>query len=224
MLVKNWMSADLITVEESVSMMEAAQKMREHNVRKLPVLSKKGRLVGIVTDRDIKEASPSKATTLDMHELYYLLSKLKVKDVMTKNPRTISPDDTVEMAAVIMLEKKLSALPVLDSNGDLVGLLSQGDVFRVLTSITGVYRGGYAFTFQLEDRPGSIKEVADVIRTYGGKMCSILSSYDTAPEGHRNVSIRALGISDKDLPTLLSELKQKFHYLYHTSDELKKLD
>jgi acetoin utilization protein AcuB len=88
MLVEHWMSRDVISVDEDASMMEITQLMREHNVRRLPVMSR-GKLVGIVSDRDIKAASPSKATTLDVHELYYLLSKLKVKDVMTKNPLTI---------------------------------------------------------------------------------------------------------------------------------------
>ena len=79
MLVKNWMSKDLITVEEDTSMMEVSQLMREKDVRHIPVMSK-GKLVGIVSDRDIRSASPSKATTLDVHELYYLLSKIKVKE------------------------------------------------------------------------------------------------------------------------------------------------
>lgn len=222
MLVKNWMAKDVITVDEDLSIMEVGQLMREHGIRRVPVLSK-GELKGIVSDRDIKAASPSKATTLDVHELYYLLSKLKVKDVMTKNPITIFPDDTVEKAAVIMLGKKISGLPVVDKNGELVGMLSQGDVFRVLTTITGVYQGGVQFAFELDDRPGSIKEAADVIRASGGSLTSILTSYQTAQAGKRNVFIRAQGLSEDKIPALLEELKSKFKYLYHTQDELKDL-
>jgi acetoin utilization protein AcuB len=121
----------------------------------------------------------------------------------------------------MMLSNKISGLPVVNALGDVVGILTQGDVFRVLTSITGVYRGGVQFAFELEDRAGSIKEVADVIREAGGSLTSILTSYDTAPEGHRNVFIRASGISRENLPALLDRLKAKFHYLYHTQDELK---
>lgn len=222
MLVKHWMSKDVITVEEDASIMEVTQIMRENNIRRLPVLSN-GRLVGIVSDRDIKAASPSKATTLDVHELYYLLSKLKVKEVMTKNPLRIGPDDTVEKAAVIMLSNKVSGLPVVNTMGDVIGILTQGDVFRVLTSITGVYRGGVQFAFELDDRPGSIKEVADVIRAAGGSLTSILTSYDTAPEGRRNVFIRASNIPQERLTELLDELKSKFNYLYHVQDELKNI-
>jgi len=223
MLVKHWMSKDVVTVDEDASMMEVSQLMREHNIRRVPVLNKRGKLVGIVTDRDIKAASPSKATTLDIHELYYLLSKLKVREVMTKNPYTVDPEDTVEKAAVIMLAKKVAGLPVVEKKGDLVGIMTQGDVFRVLTSITGVYQGGILFAFELEDRSGSIKEVADVIRSHGGRLTSILTSYDTAPKGYRNVFLRAQNISSENLPSLLSELKSKFKFLYHVQDELKGL-
>ena len=219
MLVRNWMSTNVISAQEDDSIMEVAQLVREKGIRRLPVLSKKGDLVGIVSDRDIKDASPSKATTLDVHELYYLLSKLKVKEVMTKNPITISPDTTVDKAAVLMLEKKISGLPVVDEKGKMIGILTQGDVFRVLTSITGVYRGGVLFAFDLTDSSGSIKEVADVIRNAGGGMTSILSSYDNAPEGHRNVFFRVRGLSDEGVDKLVAELKEKFNYLYHVNED-----
>ncbi|MEW6265961.1 MAG: CBS and ACT domain-containing protein [Thermodesulfobacteriota bacterium] len=222
MLVKEWMTKNPITAEEDTSLMEVSQLMREKKIRRMPILSKKGQLVGIVTDRDIKAASPSKATTLDVHELYYLLSKIKIKDIMSKKPVTISPEDTVMRAAVLMLEKKISGLPVLDEKEKLVGILSQGDVFRVLTTITGIYRGGMLFAFELEDRGGTIKEVADVIRAAGGRMTSILTSYETASEGWRHVFIRVQGVSDDKAKALAEELKSKFRFLYYVKDELKK--
>lgn len=221
MLVKNWMSKEVIIIEDEASMMDASQLMREKNVNRLPVVSSSGNLVGIVSDRDIKAASPSKATTLDVHELYYLLSKIKVREVMTQRPYTISPDDTVEKAAVIMLEKKITGLPVIDDSNAIVGILTQGDVFRVLTSITGVYRGGITLAFELDDRAGSIKEVADVIRAAGGSMTSILTSYDTAPEGMRNVFFRVQGLPEDKLESFLQEVKTNFRYLYHVRDDLK---
>lgn len=221
MPVKDWMSTELVTVNEDTSVMEASQLCREKGVRRLPVLNKKGRLVGMVSDRDIKEASPSKATTLDVHELYYLLSKLKIKDIMSKTPITIGPDETIEKAAVVMLKRRISGLPVLDSQGNLIGLLTQGDVFRVLTSITGIYQGGVLFAFELEDRPGSIKEVADVIRKTGGRLCSILTHYENAPEGKRIVHIRVLNLADNQIDALTQELSSRFVLLYTAKDELK---
>lgn len=219
MLVKDWMTTDPITVNPDTSVMKASQVMKENNVRRLPVINDKGQVVGIVTDRDLKEASPSKATTLDVHELYYLLSELKVKDIMSRKVITITAEETVEKAAVIMLEHKVTGLPVVD-NGRLMGILSQGDVFRVLTSITGIYRGGTQFAFTLEDRPGSIKEVADVIRKHGGRMVSILSSYDMCEEGTRNVFIRIADMAQDKLAPLQAELEREFTVLYVTHDEL----
>jgi acetoin utilization protein AcuB len=223
MLVKEWMTEEVLSIDEETSLMEANQFLREKKVGQLPVLNKKGKLVGMVSDRDIKAASPSKATTLDVHELYYLLSKVLIKEVMTKNPITVSPDDTVLRAAVIMLEKKVSGLPVLDGKGNLVGILTKGDVFRVLTAITGVYRGGVLVVFDLEDRPGSLKEVADMIRSAGGRMNSILTSYDTAPTGHRTVSYRVLGLNHAQEQSLIEDLGKKFTLKYWVRDELKGL-
>lgn len=219
MLVKYWMSSDPVTVTPDTSVMKASQLMKENNVRRLPVVDDRGELVGIVSDRDLKEASPSKATTLDVHELYYLLSELKVKDIMSRQVYSIKPEDTVEKAAVIMLEHKVTGLPVLE-DGRVVGILSQGDVFKVLTSITGVYRGGVLFALNLEDRPGSIKEVADIIRKHGGRMVSILSSYDMCEEGCRNVYIRIADMAPEKLQPLVDELESNFTVLQVTQEQL----
>ncbi len=219
MLVKDWMTADPITVGPDTSVMKVSQIMKENNVRRLPVLDASGKLVGIVSDRDLKEASPSKATTLDVHELYYLLSELKVKDIMSRKVRSIRPLDTVEKAAVIMLESKVTGLPVVE-DGKVVGILSEGDVFRVLTSITGIYRGGTVFSFVLEDRPGSIKEVADVIRKHGGRMVSILTSYEMCEEGTRKVAIRIADMAQDKMAGLQKELEGEFTVDHVAHDEL----
>jgi acetoin utilization protein AcuB len=219
MLVKGWMTSDVITVDEDTSMMKASQIMKENNIRRIPVM-RKGKLVGMITDRDIKESSPSKATTLDVHELYYLLSELKVKDIMSKNIVTISPEDTVEKAAVKMLEHRISGLPVVNDKGKVVGVITQGDIFKVLVSLTGIYRGGIQFAFNLEDRPGSIKEVADTIRKHGGRMVSILTSYDMCDENCRHVYIRIKDIPEDKLKALAEELDKNFILLYHVRDSL----
>ena len=220
MLVKGWMTSDVMTIDEDTSMMKASEIMRENNIRRLPVMHK-GKLVGIVTDRDIKEASPSKATTLDVHELYYLLSELKIKDIMSTHVFTISPEETVEKAAVKMLEHHISGLPVVNDKGKVVGLITQWDIFKVLVSLTGVYRGGIQFAFNLEDRPGSIKEVGDLIRKHGGRMVSILTSYDMCDEGCRHVYIRIKEIPEEQLKALAEDLDKNFILLYTVRDSLK---
>ena len=220
MLVKGWMTSDVMTIDEETSMMKASQIMKENNIRRLPVMHK-GKLVGMVTDRDIKEASPSKATTLDVHELYYLLSELKVKDIMSKNVFTIGPEETVEKAAVKMLEHRISGLPVVNDKGRVVGVITQGDIFKVLVSLTGIYRGGIQFAFNLEDRPGSIQEVGDLIRKHGGRMVSILTSYDMCDEGCRHVYIRIKEIPEDKLKALTEDLDKNFILLYTVQDSLK---
>jgi acetoin utilization protein AcuB len=207
------MSKSVIAVEVDDSMHNAMKLMKENGIRMLPVL-KKGKLVGVLTDRDLKRASASDATTLDVHELLYLISKIKVQDIMTKNPITVPHNFTIEETAEVLLENKISGAPVVDQNGGLVGIITQTDLFQVLISLTGVGKGGIQFAFQLEDRPGSIKEVADVIRKYGGRMISILTSYDKVPEGYRKVFIRMHSIDRSRLKQLQVDLSKMVALIY----------
>lgn len=213
MLVKNWMSKNVITVDEDGSMPDAVKMLKQHDIRMLPVM-RKGKLVGVITDRDLKRASASDATSLDVHELLYLVSKIKIKNIMTKDPLTVPQDYTVEETAEVLLKNKISGAPVADQNGDIVGIITQTDLFRVLISLTGVGVRGIQFAFQLDDRPGSIKEVADIIRKYGGRMVSILSSYEDVPEGYRKVYVRMHSIERPKLQQLKEELSQKAALIY----------
>jgi acetoin utilization protein AcuB len=213
MLVNNWMSKNVITVDVNDSMQDALKHLKEHNIRMLPVMNK-GKLVGIITDRDLKKASASDATTLEIHELLYLLTKIKIKDIMTSDVITVPPDFSVEETAQVLQKNRISGVPVVDAEGRLVGVITQSDLFRVLISLTGVSSGGIQFGFQLEDRPGSIKEVADIIRLYGGRMVSILSSYDNVAEGYRKVYIRMHSIERLRLQMLIEDLRAKATLLY----------
>jgi acetoin utilization protein AcuB len=214
------MTSDVITVDPETSIVKVSQILKENKIKRLPVL-KDGKLLGMITDEDVKEASPSMATTLTAEELYHLLAETKAKDIMKSNPTTIRPDQTVEVAALKMLEHKVTGIPVITEKGELVGIISQGDVFRVLTSITGIYQGGAQIAFNLEDRAGSIREVADVIRKYRAKIISILSVIETADEGYRHVFIRVKEISEQNLQKMIQELRKKFMLLYVTKDSLK---
>lgn len=213
MLIKNWMSKDVITVDANESMVDAIELLKNHDIHMLPVM-KNGELVGIVTDRDIKRASASDATTLEVHELLYLLSKVKVSQIMSKNPITVPYDYTIEEVAEILLKNKISGVPVLDQSGQIVGTITQTDLFRAILSVTGLRHRGIHFAFQMEDKPGSIKGVTDIIRKYGGQMASILTSYEGVPEGFRNVYIRMYGVDREKLPALINELKKAELMLY----------
>ena len=213
MLVKDWMSKDPITINDDTSMMKAIHLMKQNRFRRLPVLHE-GRLVGIVSDRDLKEASPSKATTLDVHELYYLLAELHVKDIMTRDPVTVSPESTVEHAAQLMLENTISGLPVVDDQGKVVGILTQSDVFRAFMHITGILQGGVQFALRLEDRPGLIKEVVDLLRAKGARFVSLLTSYTSAQEGYRDIYLRVKNLSPEAIRAAEKELAIPHEVLY----------
>jgi len=213
MLVKDWMSKTVITIDVKDSMQDAINSLKKYHIPMLPVM-KKGKLVGIVTDRDLKRASPSDTTTLEVHELLFLISKIKVRSIMTKDPITVPSDSTVEEAAEVFLKKGISGAPVVDKEGQIVGTITKEDLFRVLISLTGVGRRGIQFAFQIEDHPGTIRELADIIRQYGGRMVSILSTYEGMPTGSRKVFIRMLGVEREKLPQLEDDLRAKATLLY----------
>jgi len=213
MLVKNWMSKEVITVDADDTMQNAIYTLQEQNIKMLPVMDDV-KLVGIITDRDLKKASPSDATTLDMHELLFLISKIKVRDLMKEPVFTARPDDTVEEAAALLLEKKISGLPVIDEQNRLVGIITRSDIFRVLLSLSGLGKKGIQFAIRIKDMPGIIKEVRELIHEHGGRTASILSSSDNAPEGYLNFYFRIYQIDRKKLPSLLDKVREKGTLLY----------
>jgi acetoin utilization protein AcuB len=217
------MSTDVISVGEETSMMKASVLMKENGIRRLPVL-RRGRLVGMVTDTDLKEASPSKATTLDIYEINYLLSEIKVKELMSTDVIYVKPDETIEFAAVLMLENKISGLPVINDQQHLIGVITETDIFKALVHITGVYSGNTQFAFCLPDKPGSVHEVAEVIRGMGGRVVSILTSYDLADEGYRNVYFRIRSMKQSMLAKLVDVLEEKFTVLYSARESLDQVE
>lgn len=221
MQVQNWMRPQVITVEEDTPVALVMETLKAHEIRHLPVV-RGGRLVGMITDSEVREAAPVQGTTLRAEELHYFLAELKAKDIMKTDPVTVRPDQTMEVAAVKMLKYRVTGLPVVAADRRVVGIISQGDVFRVLTAITGVYHGGIQFAFNLEDRTGSIKEVTDVIREEGGEqIVSILSVTETADEGYRHVFIRVRKMPEERLPGLIKRLEKNFMLLYVVRDPLK---
>jgi len=208
MLVGDWMSQNVVTATGDVSMIKAGRMMRDRKIRRLPVVDKDGKLIGIVSERDLKAASPSDATSLDMYELTYLLSEMKVKNIMTTSPRFLRPTDTVERAALIMRDLKIGSLPVVDAAGKVVGIITDTDIFRLLVSITGIDQGGIQIGLRLGTAEGSLKPVLDALRGHEARIISILSSYDQADPSRRDVSIRIQGLPEtreRELHTLLEK-------------------
>ncbi|RRD70196.1 MULTISPECIES: CBS and ACT domain-containing protein [unclassified Desulfovibrio] len=188
MPVQDWMTADVVSVGPETSLLKVGKLMKDHNVRRIPVVDERGHVIGIISDRDVRDASPSKATTLDMYEMHYLLAELKAKSIMTAKPVTVKPFDTVEHAALIMLERKVGGLPVVDDTGKLVGIISDHDVFKAMVDITGARLGGLQFAIELPDQPGTARPLFDALRAHDARLLSVLTV--CKPDGNRHLFVR----------------------------------
>ena len=188
MPVQNWMTTDVVSVGPDTSLLKVGKLMKDHHIRRIPVVDENGQVVGIISDRDVRDASPSKATTLDMYEMHYLLAELKAKNIMTTKPITVKPTDTVEQAALIMLDNKVGGLPVVDDSGKLVGIISDHDVFKALVDITGARMGGLQFAIELPDQPGTARPLFDLLRAHNARLLSVLTVSNA--DGNRQLFIR----------------------------------
>ncbi|MFC1513280.1 CBS and ACT domain-containing protein [Thermodesulfobacteriota bacterium] len=222
MLIKDWMAKDVLTVTEDASLMRVTRIMKENNIRRLPIVAE-GKLMGIITDRDVKDASPSKAASMDIHELHRMMSEIKVTEVMTPTPMTLSGNDSLEKAALIMLESKISGLPVADQNGHLIGLVSETDVLRAFIHSTGIKDGALQFVLNLDDAPGAVTKLIKTLRDNKTRVISILTSYEDAPSGQKQVAVRVLPEDQATADALPQILADNFDVVYHAKDELKDL-
>ncbi len=136
MLVNDLMNSEVIIIDSNDSLLNAISMVNELNIGRLLVM-KKGKLVGIVSDRDLRRAAPSNATTLEIHEMKYLLGKVKIKEIMTPNPITVRQNDTVAHVAKIMYENKISGVPVVDQANRPIGVLSRSDILRSVAHLVG---------------------------------------------------------------------------------------
>lgn len=219
MLVRNWMTSDVITVTPDTSLLKIGKLMRDHKVRRLPVVNDKGHVVGIISDRDVRDASPSKATTLDMYEMHYLLAELKGSSIMTPRPLTVKPTDTVEKAAMLMLDNRIGGLPVVDEAGELCGIIADQDVFKALVNITGVREGGIQIGFSVPNVQGGMRPVFDLLRKRGARILSVLSSNNDAGERNIFLRIRDMGSREEEA-RLIEEFKSICNLLYWARNEV----
>ena len=213
MLVNDWMNTPVISVSVDDSMQKAVDLMHDKKINMLPVLDQ-GKLVGVVTDRDLKQAAPSSVALIDVKQLLYHLSHVKVGTIMTGDPVTALPDHTIEEVAQLLLDHNISCCPVLDHDGHLAGIITKNDIFRAMVSVSGLRKKGVQFGFMLEDRPGSIKEVTDIIRKFHCRLVSIMTTYEKAPLGYRFAYIRAFNVNRERLADLKKELNEVAKLLY----------
>lgn len=188
MIVSKRMTANPTTIASAMTILDALQIMRSNKFRRLPVVDN-GKLVGIVTDRDLREVSASPATSLSVFELNYLLAKMQVKDIMTKKVLTVSADATVEEAALIMYNNKIGGLIVLDDKQKVVGILTETDIFKTFVDVMGLPQGKTRLSIIVPDRLGVIHDISGVFKELGVSIGSF-ASYPTDEEQYE-VVIRA---------------------------------
>lgn len=216
MLVKNWMTEGSINLGLESSVIDAAEIMRRNKIRQLPVIDSQGMIAGIVSDRDVRDALPSKYIPGDSAiDPSASLITLKAKDIMSIDPVVISPEDTVETAAELLMENKIGGLPVVDTNNKLIGIITEYDVFRFLCSVTGVTQNGIQLIFELEDTPGAAINLLSYLKDEEIRLTSVLTSYENVPVGHRRVSIRVQSTGKHSMESLANLLQNKFSLKYY---------
>ena len=172
MLVQELMTKNPLTTTPDTSVPDALALMRQKKVRRLPVLDKTGKLVGIVSDQDLLYASPSPATSLSVFEINSLIAKITVAHVMTKKVVTITEDLPVEEAARIMADKKIGGLPVMKGT-KLAGIVTETDLFRALLQLLGGRRSGVRVTVQIPGAKGTFAKISGIVSAAGGDIVGL---------------------------------------------------
>jgi acetoin utilization protein AcuB len=203
MIVANRMKRNPLFVDEGDSMKRAMDLLKEHEIRHLPVLKDGEKLVGIVSERDIKQASPSSATALEIREIYYLLDKIKVKQIMTRRPYSVSSATPIEEAALILREKKIGCLPVVD-DGKLVGIITETDIIDAFIAAMGVNGPGYRIELVLQNRPGKLLELLKLLKDFDSNVVSVA----TAEHDDPGKIINILRIEAKNYKVLKAAIKK----------------
>jgi acetoin utilization protein AcuB len=195
-----------VTIGPEASFYEARALIHDKGIRHLPVVDKSSRLLGIVTDRDIREAAPSDATLLSVQELHYLLGKLKVSSFMTPKEKliTITPDTIIEEAVQLMHDNKIGCLPVVEGD-KLYGIFTETDALAHLVDVFGFKEKGTRLTIALEDKPGTMLEVLEVMKRHNVNIISVVTP-SFMVEGKR---IAAMRIRTEDYKKIVEELEKK---------------
>jgi acetoin utilization protein AcuB len=205
MYVKDWMTKNVFTLETTSSIVNAVRLMRDRNIKHIPIL-KEGKVFALLSDRTLKEFLPSKGTSLDVYEMNYLLENTLISDIVKEGVVTAEPSLPIEEAALLMLEKHIGCLPVIENN-KLVGIISDKDIFKAMVDITGGKNKGYRITVVLEDKSGSIKDVANIVREHGFGIESILSGQDDS-KNKRRVVIRSRGTGNGE--KMVADVKAQY--------------
>ena len=210
MRIRDVMTRNPITVTPDTLVLDAQKIMKQNNIRRLPVVEK-GKLVGIITQHDLLEASPSPATSLSIHELNYLLSKMQVKEIMKKNPLTLTPETPFEEALKIGQEKKIGSFPIME-DGKLVGITTESDAVRLLIRALGLNEEGSRITIEgLGGKLGDLQKIISIVDQHKTVILSMISS--PRPEKKDWMIVFRLKTTDPD-PIVADFRKAGFNVTY----------
>lgn len=202
MIIKDVMRTSVITVTPETTVTEAKELMTKNNISKLPVLDH-DKLVGIITKNDLLKAGPSQATTLDMYEISYLLSKLTVKKAMCAKVISVSPSEVVEEAARIMVDNQIGCLPVV-KDGVLVGIVTENDLFHLFTEMFGSRSKGVRAVLIVDDKPGQIVKLTKLIADVSGNIVSAVTT-EMESTGKRRLTIKICGVDLNKVKEIIEE-------------------
>jgi acetoin utilization protein AcuB len=201
MIICRVMTKNPVFIHPDMTINEARTLMDKKQIGHLPVLNKNNELVGIITRKDLVKAGPSVATSLDMYEISYLLSKITVKDVMEKKVLTVEESEVVEEAARIMADNAIGCLPVMRGKL-LVGIITDTDIFHVFINAFGARRPGLRITLNIEDKQGQVARLARAIADKGGNVAAFVTS-EWDDDSRRLATVKVADISREDVETIL---------------------
>jgi len=207
MLVGDRMTPRPITVTEDISVDKALQLMREERIRRLPILDKRGRLAGIVSDKDLLYVSPSPATSLSIYEIPYLLSKIKMRDVMTREVITITEDTPLEEAARIMADNKIGGLPVMRDD-KLVGIITETDLFKIFVEMLGARDSGTRLSMLIPNEKGVLAKVTGTIARMDGNIMALSTIMGEDPTNCQ-LTIKVADVPTEQLVSAMEDLDLK---------------
>jgi acetoin utilization protein AcuB len=214
MLVRERMSPKPVTITADVSITEALREMRQKQVRRLPVLDGEGHLIGIVSEKDLLYASPSPATSLSIYEMHYLLSRLKVSELMSTHVITVAPDVPLEEAARVMADNKIGGLPVVE-DGRLVGIITETDIFKVFLEMLGARSSGLRLTVEIPEQKGEMARITTAIAQLGGNILALGTFLGDDPTTGL-VTVKVEGVSGEALQAAMQELGLEIRDLRET--------
>ena len=213
MLVRERMSRNPVTITPDIPITDALRLMRDRQVRRLPVLDPEGKVIGIVSEKDLLYASPSPATSLSIYEMHYLLSRLRVQELMTTDVITVTPDTLLEEAARIMVDHKIGGLPVTEGR-KLLGIITQTDIFEVLLEQFGARKRGLRLSLEIPERKGEMARITTAIAKLGGDILALGTFLGDDPTTAlvtikvEDVSAEALEATMRDLGVQIRDMRE----------------